>query len=199
MKGPEGSDPETTSYFINHMALTVNDLNRSLDFYTSVFGMRHMFTYQLTEHVSFTYMGHSAGGRNGTGYQTTEELIRYKNNGYGRIELVHLSTPKKEMPGPDVLPSTLNHIGIIVPNTTATQERLQKKNVRILKKVGESMPKDGPLANPYFLGDASKLHPKEFATFQDMMTEVNKFNIFALDPDGNLLEILPEDEGNMFG
>lgn len=203
--GPEGSlDPATTGYFINHVSLNTNNLTRSLDFYTRVIGMRHMFTYHLTQHLSLTYMAHSQGGRNGTGYQTTEELLRYKNNAAGLIELVHFNTSRlpgdpAPIPGPDKFTSTLSHLGIIVPDPTATQARLEEYGVTIYKKVGEPMPKDGPLGNKFSLGDARGLSDEDFEAIQKVMSELGMLNIFAADPDGNLLEILPLNEPNLFG
>ncbi|KAM5345269.1 hypothetical protein ACJ41O_011131 [Fusarium nematophilum] len=198
MGSHDPSDPATTSYFMNHVALNVNNLTRSLDFYKKVFGFRHVFTYHITSRFSVSYMAHSAGGKNGTGYQATEELLREKNNGEGRLELVHLNVAGEDIPGSDQRATTLSHLGIIVPNTTETQIRLEKLGVEIYKGVGEKMPSSGPLGNPFSLGDASSLTDEEFEAIQEGMTRLNHLNIFAADPDGNLLEILPLEEGNPF-
>ena len=196
------SDPETTGYFINHFALNTNNLTRSVDFYTRIFGLRHIFTYHLTEHLSVTYLGHSQGGRNGTGYQTTAELLRNKQNSAGLIELLYFNTTSiggEPIPGPDERTSTFSHVGIIVPDPSATQARLERFGATIYKKLGASMPKDGPLGTPFALGDASNLSPEAFDDIQNQMAALNQLNIFAADPDGNLLEILPFDEPNLFG
>ncbi|PVH96530.1 Glyoxalase/Bleomycin resistance protein/Dihydroxybiphenyl dioxygenase, partial [Periconia macrospinosa] len=188
------ADIRTLGYFINHLSLNVNNLTRSIEFYTSVFGMRHMFTYHLTPRLSFTYLTHSAGGRNGTGYQTTQELIRDKNNAAGAIELVHFSPrDKKDIEGPKTRTGTFSHVGIIVPNPKATQERLKEFGVRIYKEVGAEMPTEGPLSNPFYLGDATNLSEEEFEEIRVGMGKLNMLNIFAEDPDGNLLEIQPAD------
>jgi lactoylglutathione lyase len=198
--GPEGSDPETVGYFVNHFSLNVNNLTRSIEFYTEVFGMRHIFTSYLTEHISFTYLGTSSGGRNGSGYQTTEELLRYKNNAQGMIELVHLNITRDSLPSPAKQVSTFNHVGIIVPDTTAAQERLERYGVEIYKRVGAPLPEDGPLADAeVVIGDVDGLSEEEWQAFRKAMTQLNSLNIFAADPDGNLLEILPMDEQGLFG
>lgn len=198
--GPEdASDPATTGYFVNHVDLNVNNITRSVEFYTKVFGMRKMFTYHLTEHFSITYLAHSGGGKNGTAYQTTEELIRFKNNDAGKLELVSLDIEGKDIPGPPRMTSTISHLGIIVPDIPATQARLEEFGVTIYKKVGDPLPSTGYMANPYSLGDATNLSPKEWADIQAAMSQLNMLNIFAADPDGNLLEILPLDEPNLFG
>jgi lactoylglutathione lyase len=196
------ADPSTTGYFINHFSLNTNNLTRSVDFYTGIFGLRHMFTYHLTKHMSVTYLGHSQGGRNGTGYQTVGELIRNKQNSAGLLELVYFNTTSiggEPIPGPDKRASTFSHIGVIVPDPAATQERLEEYNVTIYKKLAEPMPKDGPLGSPFALGDATYLSPEAFEEIQEQMTLLNQLNIFAADPDGNMLEIQPFHEPNFFG
>lgn len=198
--GPnEPSDPETVGYFINHFSLNVNNLTRSIEFYRDIFGMRHMFTHYLSPHITVTYMTHSQGGRNGTGYQTTDEMLRYKNNNGGHLEFIHLNITGEDIPGSPKQTSTLNHVGIIVPDVEATQERLEDYGVTIYKKVGEPMPSEGPLSRPATLGDATNLSDEEFAYFQEAMSQLNQLNIFAEDPDGNLLEILPLNEPPLFG
>ncbi|CAI6329179.1 unnamed protein product [Periconia digitata] len=193
------ADLQTTGYYVNHFSLNVNNLTRSIDFYTRVFGMRFMFTYHLTPHLSFTYVTHSQGGRNGTGYQTNGELIREKNNNGGAIEFVHFTPPnKKDIEGPKVRATTLSHVGMVVPDPKATQERLKQQGVPIYKGVGEDMPTEGPFASPFYLGDATNLSPDDFAAIQAGMTKLNFQNIFAEDPDGNLLEIIPREESISF-
>lgn len=196
------ADPKTTGYFINHFSLNTNNLTRSVDFYTRIFGLRHMFTYHLTEHMSVTYLGHSQGGRNGSGYQTTEELLRNKQNSAGLIELVYFNTTSiggEPIPGPDKRTSTFSHVGIIVPDPPTTQARLEEYGVTIYKKLGAPMPTDGPLGSPFALGDATYLSPEAFEEIQEQMTKLNQLNIFAADPDGNMLEIQPFNEPSFFG
>ncbi|SPO06389.1 uncharacterized protein DNG_09078 [Cephalotrichum gorgonifer] len=195
----EPSDPATKGYFMNHISLNVNNLTRSRNFYSDVFGFRHMFTYNLTPHLSFTYMGHSQGGRNGTGYQTTEELIRFKNNNAGLIEMVHFSVEGEDIPGTDKRTSTLSHLGIVVPSIDSALERLESWGATIYKRPGEDLPTEGYMSDPASLGDATNLSDEEFMQIRAGMKQLNLLNIFAADPDGNLLEILPQDEGDLFG
>jgi lactoylglutathione lyase len=193
------SDPATTGFFMNHLSLNVDNVTRSIEFYSQNFGFRHLFTYNLSPHVSFTYMSHSQGGRNGSSYQTVEEMIRQKNNNAGHLEFVHLDIEKEAIPGSPERVSTINHIGIIVPDLEATQARLEANGVCIYKKIGAPMPTEGYLSSKYDFGDATNLSDEEFAAVQAIMTQFNSQTIFASDPDGNLLEILPLNEPDLFG
>ena len=68
----------------------------------------------------------------------------------------------------------------------------------IYKKPGEPFPTECPLVDPFLLGDATNPSPEDFAAIQEGMGLLNTLNIFAADPDGNLLEIQTEDEGGLF-
>lgn len=70
--------------------------------------------------------------------------------------------------------------------------------MRILKGVGEEWPHEGPLGDPFFMGDARGLGAEAFEAIKKGMAKLNMLNAFAEDPDGNMLEILPMDEGNVF-
>jgi len=87
--GDPPADPATLSYFINHIALQVSNITRSREWYSNVLGMRHIFTVEISPNYTITYMGHSQGGRNGTGFQTGLEMVRDKNNMAGLVELQH--------------------------------------------------------------------------------------------------------------
>jgi lactoylglutathione lyase len=82
------ADPATRSYFSNHVSFMVSDLAASRQWYGDVLGMRHIFTFELSSDYSIMYMGHSQGGKNGTGYQSGREMARDKTNMTGLIELV---------------------------------------------------------------------------------------------------------------
>lgn len=81
--------PATVGYNLNHLAITVPDLNATMDFYVNALGFRHIFTVPLGDKHSVTYLGYPHGGRNGTGYQTAEEMSREKNNAEGMLELLY--------------------------------------------------------------------------------------------------------------
>jgi lactoylglutathione lyase len=62
----------TTGHFTNHLCINVRNATESINWYNKAFGLRLMFTLHVSEHFSISYMGHSPGGRNGTGYQTND-------------------------------------------------------------------------------------------------------------------------------
>ncbi|KEF56912.1 uncharacterized protein A1O9_07102 [Exophiala aquamarina CBS 119918] len=115
--GSDGpSEPVTTRYFISNLCINVKNTTKSLELYSKAFGMRHIFTFQVTEHFSISYMGHSHGGENETGYQTVDELNREKTNVEGYLELVSLRVPGWNLPTSSQIPNTFSHIRLIVPN-----------------------------------------------------------------------------------
>lgn len=190
------SDPATTGYFINHLCLNVMNLTASMDFYTEIFGLRHILTLHVSEHFSITYLGHSHGGKNGTGYQTAEELNREKNNAEGLLELVHLDTPDNSLPASTRIANTFGHIGMVVPDILATQARLDAyPGVEIIKRT------DDDLKVPSDIATATSLSPKKIAQLSQaerdlilgVLTPFNKPLIFVNDPDGNLIEIQPQE------
>lgn len=129
-------------------------------------------------------------------------MLRNKQNSAGLIELVYFNRTSiggDPIPGPDQRTSTFNHVGIITPDQEATQARLEEYGVTIYKKLGEPMPNDGPLGSRFALGDATGLSDQAWKDIQNEMTQLNQLNIFAADPDGNLLEILPFEEPDLFG
>lgn len=203
--GPEvtSDDPSTVGYFSNHLSLNTNNLTASLDFYTRVFGYRHMFTFHATDVLSVTYLGRSQGGRNGSAFQTTEELLRNKQNSLGLLEIVYFNATKDDVreriPGSTQRTSTFSHLGIIVPDPEATQKRLEDMNVVVHKKLGAPWPTEGPLGTPNTLGDASGLSDEGWDQIRMVWGQLNLLNIFAEDPDGNLLEIQPFHEPPLFG
>ncbi|KAM5341729.1 hypothetical protein ACJ41O_014760 [Fusarium nematophilum] len=191
----EPSDYATTGYFINHLCINVKNLTASVDFYSSVFGLRKLFTLHVSEHFSITYMGHSHGGKNGTGYQTALELNREKNNAEGLIELVHVDVPVNNIDSSTQRPNTFAHIGMIVPDIKATQQRLDDLNIEVLKRVGEPIAVDGKVAGATSLHAEAlaQLSAEEREQIAAVLIPTNDPLVFVADPDGNLIEIQPQE------
>lgn len=190
------ADPATTGYFINHFSLNVHNLTASIDFYSHVLGLRHIFTVRATEHLSIAYLGHTHGGRNGTGYQTTQELAREKNNAQGLVEMIHLDVPRRDIVSPSEQTNGVGHIGVVVPDVEAAQRRLDTMGgVSIIKRVGEDTPTTGPLAvSQGFSRDVyAQIGREEQKVIEATLNEINRRFIYVQDPDGNILEIQPQD------
>lgn len=196
--GPDEYPPlETIGWNNNHIALNVADLDASLDFYTNVLGMRHIFTYHASDTLKFAYIGYPSGGRNGTGYQTPTELSRFRTNMQGLIEFIYIapdaSTPPPEKPSPASLRSnSFSHMGLIVPDMQAARKRFKAAGVKIIKDIGVKLAPTGPVAESFGFG---LLPPgtddwKEAAMMALQMLGANEF-MFIEDPDGNVIEVQP--------
>lgn len=136
----------------------------------------------------------SHGGKNGTQFQPGEELYRQKDNSAGIIELLHRK-PCASSPAPPVKASTdrtqtLSHVGLIVPDIMATQARFKAFGVKILKEVGAPTPPQGPIANAF---NVAGLSDEEIEATQKGLEGIGfQFALIAEDPDGNLIEVLPQ-------
>lgn len=185
------SDPETAGYFVNHLSLNVKNVTRSVEFYSNIFGLRHMFTFHVSEHITLTYMGHSHGGKNGTGYQTAEELTRQKNNVEGLMELIHVDVPNKQLPGSAQVTTTFSHLGIVVPDIVATQKRLEAHGARVFKPLGQAVRLEDEITKTTTFNDIFKLDEEEQKLAWAVLEKVNSIVIFVMDPDDNMIEIQP--------
>ena len=184
------SDAATTGYFINHLALNVRNATKSIDWYSKAFGLRLIFTLQVSEHFSISYMGHAHGGRNGTGYQTSTEMNREKNNAEGLLELLQLDYPGWDLPSGSKVPNTFSHIGLVVPNVTATQARLESMGANIIKGAGEPFLAEGAFVDATgFTKAGNKISPEEVDIILATLKPLNKPLMFVADPDGTIIEI----------
>ncbi|OAA63995.1 Glyoxalase/bleomycin resistance protein/dioxygenase [Cordyceps fumosorosea ARSEF 2679] len=192
------SDPATTGYFLNHVSLNVRNLSASIAFYTAALGMRHVFTVRASPRLSIAYLGHAQGGRNGTGYQSTAELLRDKNNAQGLLEMLWLDVPRRDVVSPSERANGVGHLGVVVPDVEAAQRRLEGVlggGARMLKRVGEDTPTTGPLAvSQGFAPEVyAQLPEAERRGIEAVLNEINRRFIYVQDPDGNILEIQPQD------
>lgn len=182
------ADPATLGYTINHFCLISKNLTATEQFYGNVLGLRRLFTYHASNKFDVLYMGLSHGGKNGTGYQSGPELNAQKNNIEGLIEFLYVHADDGDLPASTAMPNTFSHIGLIVPNINATQERMEKFGVNILKRTGELPPPElGPLANAFGLFLLNETER------QEALDGIAGFGfgqfIIVEDPDGNTIEI----------
>ena len=184
--GTDGpADPATLGYTVNHFALIVNDIEASMHFYGKVLGMRHIFTYHASPAYEIAYMSYSHGGKNGTGFRSAEELCSEKANIEGLLELLYFKDSK------DLVPSTkrtntFSHVGLVVPDVRATQARMEKYGVNVVKRVDEPAEVASVIGTAYGLGE----NPSEANAAAAGIAALG-FNDFLIvtDPHGNLLEI----------
>jgi len=192
--------PFAAGYKFNHLALIVNNLTASIDFYTKGIGMTVLFTFKPLEKlpIYIVYMGHNEGLKNSTTpFGSCEEFALKKNSVSGLVELVYYGDSTYRPIPTTALSNTFSHLGLVVPDVKATQDRLEAMNARILKRVGEwdSNNVDEGLNNIYGLGRLAahftKAEQKEiWDAFRPAGGE--RF-LFVEDPDGNVLEVEPPD------
>ncbi|KAK7433328.1 hypothetical protein QQZ08_000267 [Neonectria magnoliae] len=176
----EASDPATTGYFINHLCLNVKNLTESVNFYTEIFGLRKILTLHVSEHYSITYLGHSHGGKN--------DLRRAQP---GEEQCVN------DLPASTKIPNTFGHIGMVVPDIKATQARLEAygDSVEIIKSYDQNLflPSDIATATSLSPDAVAQLSKEELDFILSVLIPFNKPLIFVNDPDGNMIEIQPQE------
>lgn len=183
--------PETLGYFISHFGLLTTDLPRLQHFYGNILGMRLMFHVQLTPEYSVTYLAHSQGGRNGTGFQTGQEMTRDKNNMAGILEIVQFNVSDDKLLSSTKRTSTFGHVGLIVPDIVKTQEYLVSKGVEVLKPYGDPIETfTGPVNNAFGIGEYAGVHQAAKQRLMDAQGIIGiPMLLMVADPDGNLVEI----------
>ncbi len=135
-------------------------------------------------------MGHAHGGKNGTGYQTSSEINREKNNAAGLLELLHLDLPGWDLPSGQTVPNTFNHIGMVVPNVTDTQIRLEKMGANIIKAAGEEFSAEDSFATASgFTALKAEISADEQEVMLKTLRVLNRPLLFVADPDGTIIEV----------
>ena len=184
--GSDGpADPATIGYAMNHFSLIVNDLDATMHFYGKVLGMRHIFTYQASPAYIIAYMGYSHGGKNGTGYQTGQELYAERSNVEGLIEFLYLKDSDTLLPTTKQV-NTFSHVGLVVPDVKAAEARMQAHGVQILKPIGEDVKPESALAKAYGFGSSLR---EARAAAKGIEAIGFKYFLLVADPDGNVVEI----------
>ena len=182
------ADPATLGYTLNHFALLTHNITAVKHFYGEILGMRTVFSFGANTPFEVLYMGYSHGGKNGTGYQTGEQLYSEKNNIEGLLEFLYVEDCKDSTAfiPTTVRPSSFSHIGLIVPDLEATQGRMQAYGVSILKRIGLPIEPGSPAALVF--GYASNTAAARAALMGAQTLGFDSF-LLVTDPDGNLLEI----------
>ncbi|KAL2844980.1 hypothetical protein BJY01DRAFT_235086 [Aspergillus pseudoustus] len=195
--GTDGpAPPETLGYFINHFGLLTTNLPRLKHFYHDILGLRLIFDVHLTPEFTVTYMGYPQGGRNGTGFQTGEELNRDKNNLAGLLEIVTFNVSDDELLGSVNRTNTFGHVGLVVPDIIKAQEYLESKGVEILKRYGDPIKTfTGPINNAFGIGEYAGAHLEAKQRLMDAQGIIGlPLLVMVSDPDGNLVEIQQQEQ-----
>jgi lactoylglutathione lyase len=138
--------------------------------------------------------GHSHGGRNGTGYQTSSELNAEKNNIEGLLEILSLDFPDWDLPAGIKVPNTFSHIGMVVPNATDTQSRLEAMGANIIKAAGAPFTIEGPFSDATgFTLAGNEISQEEINLIMKTLGPLNAPLMFVADPDGNIIEVQNQD------
>lgn len=195
--GTDGpAPPETLGYFINHIGLLTTNLDAMKDFYGNTLGMRLIFDVHLTPEFTITYMGHAQGGRNGTGFQTGAEMNRDKNNLAGLLELVQFNVSDDTLLASTKRTNTFGHVGLVVPDIQKTQDYLESRGVKILKRYGEPIEEfTGPVVNAFGLGEFAGAHLAAKKALMEAQGAIGlPLLVMVADPDGNLVEIQQQEQ-----
>lgn len=190
----EPAAPVTKGFWINHTGLNVRNLTASKIFYGDILGMRHIFTIQYTAHFSLTYMGFAQGGRNGTGFQTGQELLKNKNNSGGLVKLLHFSAAESEPVVPTQTTTTMSNLGLVVPDLDVAQKRFEEAGVKIVKRRGvDTLTGESDVAVSFNVGPESTQNQTQVEELVEGLQVTDLKNIlFIEDPDGNLLEVIEQ-------
>lgn len=108
----------------------------------------------------------------------------------GLVELLHrrdCNSTGEPLPPSTRTPNTFCHVGLVVPDIAAAQQRMERFKVTILKPVGVDPAPKGPIANAFGVGDVPNDAADEIVAglegigFKDVL--------IVEDPDGNIVEI----------
>jgi lactoylglutathione lyase len=185
--GTDGpADIATNGYNLNHLGLIISNATATLHFYGKILGLRHIFTFHASPSYDIIYMGYSHGGKNGSGYETGEQLYSQKTNSEGLIEFIYPKNATTRLEASTIRANTFSHVGIVVPDVRKAEERMKEFGVQILKGVGTFPAPDDPAAKVFGLGDSAEVAEEALEGIR--LIGFEDFLIVA-DPDGNAVEI----------
>ncbi|KAM0420303.1 hypothetical protein ACHAPT_011964 [Fusarium lateritium] len=128
--------PETANIRLNHTMLRVADPDRSIQFYSHVFGMSLVFRFAAGP-LTIYYLGHPAPDD-----QSPADIAKGLGTKSGLLELVHVHEEKHQAAGTEglALPTGtpkgrvgFGHLGFSVPDVNQLLERAQQQGYTVWK------------------------------------------------------------------
>lgn len=216
---PESSP--TTGYKLNHFMLRIRDPSRSLHFYTTLLGMRTVFTMNAGPFTLY-YLGYPPTPSDRAdlpAWAARTSEFHTLTQTPGLLELYHVHGSEKSVEDGGVEISNGNtpphlgfgHLGVTVPDVAGAVERLRSHGVRVVKEVGGSERADVPLSEweesrGVGVGEMHANYKAFFDRFAFVADPVSfSFGlswgffyyacVLIIEQDGYLVEILPQSMG----
>ncbi|KAK4447959.1 Glyoxalase/bleomycin resistance protein/ dioxygenase [Podospora aff. communis PSN243] len=185
---PIPPSPSTAGYFLNHAALNVRNLTASITWYRDMLGYQLLFTHRVSPRYTVAYLAHSVLSDDATWPKTVEELTADMMSGRARglLELLHFEYDggrEKRQDGGGVR-SVFRHLGLIVPDMMAAQERMEGLGADMIKRVGEEVDFEGPVGVAF-----GEEFAERYAEDAELITQALMGVLLVLDLDGNMVEV----------
>ncbi|PVH89594.1 hypothetical protein DL98DRAFT_564909 [Cadophora sp. DSE1049] len=200
------ASPSTHGFSLNHLALVVHDIESMRHFYGDILGMRHIMTYQVSPSYSFVYMGYPNPNPKPDSIDSSTSQFQYQTGEemYQELEKRHRSELLEFLvvhPRPDEkgVPSTqskwhqsrigwFSHLGIVVPDLKAAEQRVRDFDVDIMKGLGDERFEPGSsVARWWGLEDDGRAKDVAEALGRGGMEWGSV--LLVRDPEGNVVEV----------
>ncbi|KAI1633840.1 lactoylglutathione lyase [Biscogniauxia mediterranea] len=191
-----GDDSEPTAgYRMNHLMLRIRDPQASLGFYVGLMGMRRVFTADAGPFTIY-YLGYpQTAAHRADAASFARDVGRHSalTRTPGLLELCHYHGSERQPPayhatGSDPPHLGFNHVGFTVPDVRAAVRRLGAAGVRVVKDVGGG-PVDGIPVTRWEREEKGIARGELSRHFENVFRQI----AFVKDPDGYLIELVPND------
>lgn len=148
---PLSDSSPTIDYRLNHFMLRISNPTRTLHFYTTLMGMRIIFTRDVGP-MTVYYLGYPQSPLHRSDPEKyAQDMSKHEvlTRTLGLLELVHFRSREEDEGGEMGMGQVgitsgseggrlgFNHLGFTVPDVRKTVERLRESDVAIVKDVGE--------------------------------------------------------------
>ncbi|WAO91428.1 Lactoylglutathione lyase [Fusarium falciforme] len=198
---PLSQNDPTIGYRLNHTMLRIRDPRKSLHFYINLMGMRTVFAMNIGP-VNAWYLGYPKTSEHQAdlkkfGEETVQNLRQFE----GLLELGHIKGSENQpegyyQNGNDPPNLGFGHLGFTVPDVPAALKRLKDNGVEVVKDLGEATTRASisitKWENEHGIGVEEEGTDTEIhSTFKEMYKNV----AYVKDPDGYLIELIPQNMG----